>query len=166
MNKTPRISAIAAMARNRVIGKDNAMPWHLPDDLKIFKTRTMNKPVIMGRKTFESVLAHIGKPMPGRHSIIISRGDYHYPGVNVHTSLDDALAEARAWAAQNNADEIIIGGGAQIYQLALPVTDRIYLTVVDADYDGDAHFPALGNEWRETARETYAGFIIQTLDKI
>ena len=166
MNKTPRISAIAAMARNRVIGKDNAMPWHLPDDLKIFKTRTMNKPVIMGRKTFESVLAHIGKPMPGRHSIIISRGDYHYPGVNVHASLGSALDEARAWAAQNNADEIIIGGGAQIYQLALPVTDRIYLTVVDADYDGDAHFPALGNEWRETARETYAGFIIQTLEKI
>lgn len=164
--KTPRISAIAAMARNRVIGKDNAMPWHLPEDLKIFKARTMNKPVIMGRKTFESVLAHIGKPMPGRHSIIVSRGDFKYPGINVHTSLDSALDEARVWAAQNNADEIIIGGGGQIYELALPVTDRIYLTVVDGDYEGDAYFPALDDSWRETARETHAGFIIKTLDRI
>ena len=166
MNPSPRISAIAAMARNRVIGKDNAMPWHLPEDLKIFKARTMHKPVIMGRKTFESVLAHIGKPMPGRHSIIVSRGDFTFPGVNVHPSLEGALAEARAWAAQNNADEIIIGGGGQIYELALPVTDRIYLTVVDADYEGDAYFPALDASWRETARESHAGFIIKTLDRV
>jgi dihydrofolate reductase len=165
MNTPPRISAIAAMARNRVIGIDNAMPWHLPEDLKIFKARTMGKPVIMGRKTFESVLAHLGKPMPGRHSIVISRGDYQYPGVNVHTDIDGAMAEARAYAAQNNVDEIIIGGGAQIYALALPVTDRIYLTVVNADYEGDAHFPALDDSWRETARETHDGFHILTLDR-
>lgn len=165
MNKAPRISAIVAMARNRVIGRDNAMPWHLPEDLKIFKARTMGKPVIMGRKTFESVLAHIGKPMPGRHSIIISRGDYAHPGINVHAGLEGALAEARAYAAANAIDEIIIGGGAQIYALAMPVTDRIYLTVVDADYEGDAYFPALDDSWHESAREQYAGFHILTLDR-
>ncbi len=165
MNNPPRISAIAAMARNRVIGIDNAMPWHLPEDLKIFKARTMNKPVIMGRKTFESVLAHLGRPMPGRHSIVVSRGDYAFPGINVHADIDGALAEARAYAAQNNIDEIIIGGGAQIYALALPVTDRIYLTVVDADYDGDSYFPALDDSWCETAREMHDGFHILTLDR-
>lgn len=165
MNTPPRISAIAAMSRNRVIGIDNAMPWHLPEDLKIFKARTMNKPIIMGRKTFESVLAHLGKPMPGRYSIVVSRGDYTFPGINVHADIDGALAEARAYAAQNNIDEIIIGGGAQIYALALPVTDRIYLTVVDADYDGDAYFPALDDSWRETAREAHDGFHILTLDR-
>jgi len=167
MNKTPRISAIAAMSRNRVIGKDNAMPWHLPEDLKIFKARTMNKPIIMGRKTFESVLAHIGKPMPGRHSIIISRGDFKYPGINVHDSIKNALAEARDWAAQNNADEIIIGGGAQIYELALPFTDRIYLTIVQQDYEGDAFFPQLyGKKWHETSQEAHDGFVIHTLDRV
>jgi dihydrofolate reductase len=169
MNGPPRISAIAAMARNRVIGRGNAIPWHIPADLKIFKARTMGKPVIMGRRTFESILQSLGGPIPGRRSIIISRGDYSYPGVNTHATLDAALAEARAFAAENGCDEIIIGGGGQVYELAMPVTGRIYLTVVQRDYDGDAFFPALDEKaWRETACETHDGdppFIIRTLDR-
>jgi dihydrofolate reductase len=164
-----RIAAVAAMARNRVIGIDNQIPWHIPADLKQFKARTMGKPVIMGRRTFESILASLGKPMPGRRNIVITRGDYSHPGADVYHTLDDALAAARAWAADNNADEIIIGGGGQVYELALPATDRIYLTVVQRDYDGDAHFPALPEtEWTETARETHDGdppFIVRILDR-
>lgn len=169
MSHQPRIAAIAAMSRNRVIGVDNAIPWHIPADLKQFKARTMGKPVIMGRRTFESIIVALGKPMPGRHSIVVSRGDYQFPGVNTHATFEAALAEARAWAADNNADEIIIGGGGQIYELAMPVTDRLYLTVVQRDYDGDARFPALDDtQWIETARETFDGdppFIVYTLDR-
>ncbi|MBU0800784.1 MAG: dihydrofolate reductase, partial [Alphaproteobacteria bacterium] len=158
-----------AMARNNVIGRDNDIPWHLPADLKQFKQRTMGKPVIMGRRTFESILNALGKPMPGRHSIIISRGDYTYPGVNTHKSLDRALSEAHEYAAQNNCDEIIIGGGGQIYELAMPITTRIYLTVVQQDYEGDAYFPVLDeNIWVETARESFDDtppFIVRTLDR-
>lgn len=167
--KPIRISAVAAMARNRVIGINNEIPWHLPADLKQFKARTMGKPVIMGRRTFESILNFLGKPMPGRYSIVITRGNYEHPGASVHHDLDSALADARAYALANNVDEIIIGGGGQIYELALPVTDRIYLTVVQRDYEGDAYFPALpDDEWIETARESFDDeppFIVRTLDR-
>lgn len=169
MSTSPRICAIAAMSLNRVIGRDNDIPWHLPADLRQFKQRTMGKPVIMGRRTFESILGVLGKPMPGRHSIILSRQDYHYPGVNTHATLDSALAEARDFAIAHNAAEIIIGGGGQIYELALPVTDRIYLTIVQQNYEGDARFPPLPAAiWQETASESFADtppFVVKTYDR-
>lgn len=164
-----RITAIAAMSKNRVIGRDNDIPWHLPEDLKLFKQRTMGKPVIMGRRTFESILQSLGKPMPGRHSIILSRSAYNYPGINTHNTLDAALAEARAYSIENNGDEIIIGGGGQIYEQALPFTDRIHLTVVDTEVEGDALFPALDpSDWQESDILSFDGpppFIVKTLDR-
>ena len=129
-----RISLIAALAKNRVIGKDNVMPWHMPADLQHFKMVTLGKPVIMGRKTFES----IGRPLPGRKNIIISRDDTFQPeGVEVVHSPEQAL-----FAAGDVAEVMIIGGG-QIYQHFLPMATDLYLTFIDAEPDGDAWFPVI-----------------------
>lgn len=141
----PVIAAVVAMARNRVIGAGNKLLWHIPEDFRHFKRVTMGKPVIMGRKTYES----IGKPLPGRTNIVISRIPEAVSGdVTAVATLDDALARARAVAVADSADEICIIGGGQIYSAALPVTQRIYLTVIDRDYHGDAFFPELDMaEW-------------------
>ncbi|WP_115719949.1 type 3 dihydrofolate reductase [Gallaecimonas mangrovi] len=126
------LSLVAAMAKNRVIGRDNDMPWHLPADLKHFKAVTLGKPVIMGRKTFES----IGRPLPGRRNLVISRqSDFKPDGVEVFASLDDALV------AVADAEEAMVIGGGQIYQQALPKADRLYFTFIDATIDGDTQFP-------------------------
>jgi dihydrofolate reductase len=126
------ISLIAAMARNRVIGKDNAMPWHLPADLAHFKRVTMGKPVIMGRNTFES----IGRPLPGRKNVVISRNpDYQPEGCVVVSSIDAAIDECV------DSDEVMIIGGGQLYQAMLPRADRLYLTLIEAELDGDTQFP-------------------------
>ena len=123
---------IAAMANNRIIGQDNQMPWHLPADLQHFKQVTMAKPVIMGRKTFES----IGRPLPGRQNIIISHNaDYKAEGIEVVTSPDAALALVK------EADEVMIIGGGNIYQQFLPHAERLYLTFIDLDVEGDTQFP-------------------------
>ncbi len=142
------LSIIAALSRNRVIGKDNQLPWRLPADLKHFKAVTLGKPVIMGRKTFES----IGKPLPGRDNIVVTRNPhFRADGLAVVHSLDAALAQA------HNAPEIMLIGGAQLYAEALPRAQRLYLTLIDADIDGDAQFPEYNPaEWRETAREDHA----------
>jgi dihydrofolate reductase len=142
------LAIIAALSRNRVIGKDNQLPWRLPADLKHFKAVTLGKPVIMGRKTFES----IGKPLPGRANIVVSRDPhFHADGIAVAHSLDDALAQAHA------APEIMLIGGAQLYAQALPRAQRLYLTLIDTDIEGDAHFPDYDpSDWRETAREDHA----------
>ena len=141
------ISLIVAMDRNRLIGRGNALPWDLPADLQHFKATTMAKPVIMGRKTYES----IGRPLPGRHNIVISRNAaFAAPGCTVVASLEAALTAAGAVA------EIMIIGGAQLYAEALPRARRIYLTRIDADFDGDAWFPALDTVvWRECQREEH-----------
>ena len=141
------VSLIAAMSTNRVIGRDNGMPWHLPEDLKYFKRVTSGKPVIMGRKTFES----IGKPLPGRPNLVITRDrDWHAEGVTVFHSLEAALAAAR----ELEPDEIIIGGGAEVYKLALPYTDKMYLTYIHKTIEGDTFFPDFDEaDWQETARE-------------
>lgn len=162
-----RISAIAAMAENRVIGKDNTLLWHIPDDLKLFKQRTMGKPVIMGRKTFESVLSFLGKPMPGRTSIVVSRSGYHYDGVTVCPDIETALVEAQ----RTEREEIFIGGGGQIYQQALPYTDRIYLTTVHKEYEGDSVFPVLNqDDWEEISCKHFAdndpSYSIRILDRV
>ena len=148
MQKSPAIAAIVAMSRNRVIGADNKLLWHIPEDFKHFRRTTMGKPVIMGRRTYES----IGKPLPGRTNIVISRTPDSIEGdVFAVATLDDALERARKIAAVEGVDEIFIIGGGQIYAEAMPVTDRIYLTTIDRDYEGDAFFPALNmTEWTKT----------------
>ena len=131
-----KVSLIAAMAENRVIGRDNTLPWHLPDDLKRFKQRTEGHVVIMGRKTFES----FGRPLPDRRSIVVTRNrEYRPQGAEVVHGLDQALAIAR----DAGEAEAFILGGAEIYGLALPQADRIYLTVVHAEVAGDTFFPEL-----------------------
>jgi dihydrofolate reductase len=135
------LSIIVAADRNNVIGKDNALIWHLPNDLRYFKEKTTGHAIIMGRRTFESV----GKPLPNRRNIIITRNpDFKADGCEVVTSLDEALKRV------NPADENFIVGGEDIYRQALPVTDRVYLTRIDHAFEGDRHFPQLGAEWELT----------------
>jgi len=144
----PRISLIVAMARNRVIGVNNTLPWHLPADLKHFKALTMSHHIVMGRKTYES----IGKPLPGRTSVVVTRNaSYVAPGVIVVSSLEAAIA------ACGKDDEIFVIGGAELYRQAINIADRIYLTEIDADISGDAHFTEFDSKsWQETARESHA----------
>jgi dihydrofolate reductase len=135
---------VAALARNRVIGVGNRLPWRLPEDLARFKRLTMGAPVIMGRKTRES----IGRPLPGRRNIVVTRArEASWEGCVVAHSLADALALAR------DAGEAFVIGGAELYAQALPGADRLYLTLIDADYAGDAWFPEFdAAAWREVAR--------------
>jgi dihydrofolate reductase len=154
----PTLSLIAAQARNRVIGRDNTMPWHLPADLKHFKALTMGRPVIMGRKTFESILATLGKPLPGRSNIIISRNrQFTAGGCTVVGSLEQAIASC------GTAEEAFVIGGGEIYRQALPLAQRLHLTEIDAEFAGDATFPDFDKaQWHETARSAFpageAGF--------
>ena len=156
-------AAIVAMSENRVIGRRNQMPWHLPEDLKHFKAVTLGKPVIMGRKTFES----IGRPLPGRLNIVISR-NFAADGVVVTPNLAAAISAGTASADTPSPTEIMIIGGGQVYAESLPLLDRIYLTQVNRTIsDGDAFFPALpAGEWRETARDDRDGFSFITLDRV
>jgi len=149
-----RLALIVAVAENGVIGKNNALPWRLPEDLRHFKRVTLGKPVIMGRKTFES----IGKPLPGRTNIVITRNAaYQAAGVSVVLSLAAALALAQAVAAQDGAEEVMVIGGAEIYRAALPQADQLYLTEVHASVAGDAVLPDVNwNQWREVSRERHA----------
>jgi dihydrofolate reductase len=143
-----RLSLIVAMTKNRVIGKNNALPWHLPADLKHFKSLTMGHHIVMGRKTYES----IGKPLPGRTSVVVTRNvNYSMPGVIVVSSLEAAIA------ACGDDAEIFVIGGAELYRQAINLADRIYLTEIDADISGDAYFTELGRKlWLETERESHA----------
>jgi len=140
------VTIIAALSRNSVIGRDNRLPWRIPEDLKRFKALTIGHPVIMGRRTHES----LGRPLPGRDNIVITRSkDYAAPGCRVVYTLDEALA------ACGGAGEVFVIGGAEIYALALPLADRLQFTEVDGDIEGDARFPAFERSaWRETARES------------
>ena len=142
MTQHPPLALIAARARNGVIGLDNQMPWHLPEDLAYFKRVTLGKPVLMGRKTFES----IGRPLPGRLNIVVTRNpDWQAAGVQVAHSLDAALALAAAAAPE----EIMLIGGAELYRQALPQADVLYLTEIDAEFAGDAFFPEVDlARWR------------------
>lgn len=141
------ISVIAAMANNRVIGRDNALPWHLPADLQHFKQITMGKPMVMGRKTWESLPGIL----PGRPHIVITRNpDYKAEGATVAHSLEEAINAA------GEVDEIMIIGGANLYAQALKIADRLYLTLVDSDVEGDASFPLFDpHEWNESDRESH-----------
>ncbi|PTY37486.1 dihydrofolate reductase [Saccharospirillum sp. MSK14-1] len=149
-----RIAMIWAMSENRVIGRDNKLPWYLPNDLKYFKQVTSGKPVIMGRKTYDS----IGRPLPNRTNIVISRDTgFRAEGCQVVHSLDEALELAGAQLAVNGGDEVIVMGGAQIYAEALPRADRLYVTQVHATVEGDAFFPTIDfNAWQEQGREDFS----------
>lgn len=148
-----KLSLVWAMAQNRVIGRNNKLPWYLPEDLKYFKRITMGKPIIMGRKTFES----IGKPLPGRTNIVVTRNpDYVVEGVKTVHSLDAAKALCESLALVDGSDEAMVIGGGEIYAQALPLADRLYLTEVHAEVDGDAWFPEFDRDaWREVAREDF-----------
>ncbi len=143
-----RLSLIVAAAKNRVIGNNNQMPWHLPADFASFKRITTGHPIIMGRKTFES----IGRPLPGRRNIVVSRNlDFHADGVEVVASLERAISACKS---QQGVDDAFVIGGASLYAEALPRVDRIFLTEVDAAPEGDTIFPLLDkNQWREITRE-------------
>lgn len=141
-----RLSLIAAVAANGVIGSDNALPWRLSEDLKHFKALTLGHPVVMGRKTYES----IGRPLPGRRNIVITRNPaYRAGGCETMGSLEAALA-----ACNGTTDEVFVIGGAQIYAEALPLAQRLHLTEIRRDFPGDARFPEFDRDaWLETARE-------------
>ena len=142
------ISLIVAAADNDVIGADGGLPWRLSDDLRRFKAVTMGKPIIMGRKTWES----IGRPLPGRHNIVLTRrGDFDAPGATVAASVGEALAVA------GDAAEVMVIGGGEVYALFLPRASRVYLTRVHATVEGDARFPPLGDsEWRLVEEASHA----------
>lgn len=140
------ISLIAAMDENRLIGSNNGLPWHLPADFKHFKEVTMGKPVIMGRKTFES----IGRPLPGRKNVVVSRTGFSAKGVISAASIDEALTEVAG------VEEVMIIGGANFYEQMLSKADRMYLTHVSASCQGDAWFPEYSlDEWVITSRQDY-----------
>jgi dihydrofolate reductase len=149
-----QIVLLAAVADNGVIGRDNALPWRLPSDLKRFKALTMGRPVVMGRKTYLS----IGKPLPGRTNIVVTRDTgFTAPGVVVATSLDAALAAARGDALRRGADSIAVIGGTDIFAQCLPLADRLEITHVHARPEGDALFPPIDARlWCETGRMEHA----------
>jgi dihydrofolate reductase len=142
-----RISIVVAVSRNRVIGRGNRIPWRLPRDLRHFRALTLGKPVIMGRLTYES----IGKPLDGRTNIVVTRDrDYAAPGCRVVGSFEEALDAARP------AEEVMVIGGGEVYARALPAADRVYLTEVEAELEGDVFFPALPPaEWCEAESEAF-----------
>ena len=150
-----RLSLIVAMAKNRTIGLDGAMPWHIPEDLKFFKRVTMGHPVIMGRKTYQS----IGAALPGRTNIVVTRNkDFEAADADVVHDLSEALTKAKAteelWRPDGGREEIFVIGGADIYGQALPEAQRIYMTEVHQEHSGDAFFPELAEgEWKETDRQ-------------
>ncbi len=141
---------IAAVAQNHVIGRKNDLPWHLPDDFAFFKRKTSHHPIIMGRKSLES----LGKPLPNRTNIVITRNKgLQAAGVTIVHTLDEAIAAARSI----NQEEIFVIGGAEVYTMALPVATTLYLTEIHRDYEGDAYFPEVDKrEWNEVSRVPHA----------
>ena len=160
-----KLSLIVAMAKNRAIGLNNTLPWHLPEDLKYFKSVTMGKPIVMGRKTFDS----IGRPLPGRLNVVITRNsEWQHPGVKTASSLQQAMsiAEEQRAAEQGErgegegegisteAEEVMVIGGEEIYRTAIDLADRLYITRVQATVQGDAFFPEYNEaDWQEVSRQ-------------
>jgi dihydrofolate reductase len=165
-----RVVFVVAASRNGVIGRDGGLPWRLSSDLKIFRRLTLGKPVIMGRKTWDS----IGRPLDGRLNIVVTRGpSIGKSGVVTARSLADALTIARRRAKADGVDEIAVIGGGEIFREFLPYADRIYVTEVDVVVEGDTTFPALDrDDWSETSREEHtagpkdsADFVFRVLDR-
>ena len=149
----PKLAIICAMSLNRVIGRHNQLPWHLPADLQFFKRTTLGKPIIMGRKTYES----IGRPLPGRTNIVITRQQHlNYQGVHLATSLPMAIEKAQRAASAEDKNEFFVIGGADIYEQALPLAQQLYITQIQAYIDGDAYFPEWDKSaWRLESSEHY-----------
>ncbi|MCO7571573.1 MULTISPECIES: dihydrofolate reductase [Pseudomonas chlororaphis group] len=149
MKKSLPLSLIAALAQNRVIGVDNSMPWHLPGDFKFFKATTLGKPIIMGRKTWDS----LGRPLPGRLNIVVSRQTgLVLEGAEVYPSLQAAVERAEEWALEQGASELMLIGGAQLYAQGLEQADRLYLTRVALNPEGDAWFPQFDEQqWKRVS---------------
>lgn len=169
--KQPRLAAVVAVAKNGVIGRDGDLPWRIPSDLKRFKAVTLGKPVIMGRRTWESLPR---KPLPARPNYVISRSLDDAEGALVFSDPDAALAHAGEAARTLGADEVCLIGGAQLYTDLLARTDRIYLTQVDLEPEGDTAFPHLDPmQWEEVSSEAVAaqpgddaGFTLRILDRL
>jgi dihydrofolate reductase len=144
-----KISLISAVAQNGVIGNNNDLPWHLPDDFAFFKRKTSHHPIIMGRKSLDS----LGKPLPNRTNIVVTRNpDFRAAGVLVTHTIEDAIERSR----QINQAEIFVIGGAEIYAMALPLATTLYLTEIDKAYPGDTHFPAFDRRaWQEVSRQAH-----------
>ncbi len=157
MPPRPELVLIAAVARNGTIGADNQLLWHLPEDLAHFRRLTTGRPVLMGRKTWESLPARF-RPLPGRHNIVLTRdAAWRADGATVATTLDEALAAAMSAATMAApVEQVFVIGGAQIYAETIARADRLELTEVDRDFDGDVHFPAIDRaEWIERSREVH-----------
>ncbi len=149
MPDTPTVCLIAALARNRVIGAGQALPWHLPQDMAHFRRATTGHAVLMGRKTWESLPAKF-RPLPGRRNVVLTRrAGYQAAGAEVATSLGAALQRL------HDADKVFVIGGAEVYAQALPLADELLLTEIDRDFHGDAYFPALPAGWVEVQREAH-----------
>lgn len=147
------LSLIAAMAHNRVIGNKGAMPWHLPKELAYFKKMTLGKPVLMGRKTYES----IGRPLPHRRNLVLTRQKILVPGCEIFTDLDSALK------AVSEAQELMVIGGALLFEQTLPLAQRLYLTILDCDIPGDTYFPIWNPEkWLEREKNFHAADDLNT----
>ena len=170
MKKTLPLSLIAALGENRVIGVDNSMPWHLPADFKYFKATTLGKPIIMGRKTWDS----LGRPLPGRLNLVVSRQTgLQLEGAEVFASLEAAVERAEAWAIEQGVSELMLIGGAQLYTQGLADADRLYLTRVDLSPQGDAWFPefdqaqwALVSEDKHAAAEGKPAFSFEVWERL
>src|SRR3989338_9097650 len=148
----PRVCAVVAIGKNRELGKEGKLLWHIPDDLKRFKRLTYGHPVIMGRKTFESIVGYLGKPLPERTNIVVTHSiDLvgRYDGVVIASSLEEAMTKAKTL----DDTEIHIGGGAQIYEQALPYIDKLYLTLVDDEKEADSFFPPYEKEFTKKVFE-------------
>jgi len=153
-----RITLIAAVARNGVIGRDGGMPWHLPEELAHFKATTMGHPLVMGRRTFDS----IGRVLPGRRTIVVTRD----PGWH-HADVETAHSFTEAMALAGPADEVFVAGGAQMYEQALPFAHRMVITEVDAEPEGDTSFPQwVRSQWTESAREAHDGWSRVVYDRV
>lgn len=168
---SPRLALVAARARNGVIGRDNDLPWRLKSDLKLFRETTLFKPVIMGRKTWESLPK---KPLPGRLNLVLTKDvRFEAPGAVICHQLDEALEIAREHAREDGADEVCVIGGAALYALTLPRADRLYLTEVEAEVEGDARFPDLDPDaWTLVREQAHApgdgddyGFTLRVWDR-
>lgn len=155
------ITLVAAVAKNGVIGKNGALPWHLPEDLKHFKEITMGKKVLMGRVTFDSILARIGKPLPNRTNIVVSSDtNYQVPeGVELYNSLDKVLDKYAD-------EEICVAGGASIYDQTINKADRLYITKIHQNYKGDVYFPPIDKQtWLELTCENHEGYSFVTYER-
>lgn len=160
-----KIVIVAACSRkSRALGKENRLLWHIPEDMRRFKELTAHHPIVMGRKTFESIVAIIGKPLPGRPNIVVTRNpEYSYPGVTVVPTLEEGLRTAE----ELDHEEIHIGGGADIYAQAMPLVDELKLTLIDDEPEADTFFPAFETDFVEVAtheKKEHNGITYQWID--